>query len=128
MKTRMCFITVIVLFFLMTSTYAQPGQRVQRTPEQTAKDQVEWMKTDLKLDEATQKKVYDVVLKFSKKSLEERQKLMAAGDREGMRAKMMEVNTARDKELKPILGDEKFELFKKKEAARREEMRQRRQN
>jgi periplasmic protein CpxP/Spy len=128
MKARISFISVIVLFFLSSSINAQPGQRVRRTPEQTAKAQLEWMKTDLKLDEAAQKKVYEVVLKYSKKSMEERQKLMTSGDRQGIRAKITEINSERDKELKPILGDKKFELFKKKEAERRTEMRQRRQN
>jgi hypothetical protein len=127
MKTKMRFLSVFVLSMLMGTTFAQQGgpgqgQRVQRTPEETAKAQVEWMKTDLKLDNAAEKKVYDVVLKYAKQSSEERQKLMAAGDREGMRAKMTEITTARDKELKVILGDQNFELFKKKEAERRQAM------
>ncbi len=131
MKTKVKFLMVIFLSTFMSSLFAQPGQggqRVQRTPEETAKAQVEWMKTDLKLDEAVQKKVYDVVFKYAKKSSEEREKLMAAGDRESMRAKMTEVTEARDKELKVILGDKTFELFKTKEAERREAMRQQRQN
>ena len=130
MKTRMRFLSVIVLSMLMSSLLAQPGQgqRVQRTPEESAKAQVEWMKTDLKLDEALQKKVFDVTLKYAKQLSEERQKLMEAGDREAMRAKMTEINAARDKELKVILGDKKFELFKTKEAERREAQRQQRQN
>lgn len=121
MKTGMKFLMVLVLSTLMTSAFGQQGQgqRVQRTPEETAKAQVEWMKADLKLDQAAEKKVYDVVLKYAKKSTEERQKLMAAGDREAMRAKLNEVNAERDKELKVILGDKNFELFKAKEAERR---------
>ncbi len=86
------------------------------------------MKTDLNLDQATEKKVYDVVFKYAKQSSEERQKLMAAGDREAMRAKMTEITAARDKELKTVLGDKNFELFKKKEAERRQTMMQQRQN
>jgi hypothetical protein len=135
MKTGVRFLSVIVLTMLMSSLSAQPGQgqgqqgqRVQRTPEETAKAQVEWMKTDLKLDQATQKKVYDSILKFAKQSSDERQKLMAAGDREAMRTKMTEITAARDKELKVILGDKNFELFKAKEAERRQAMMQRRQN
>ncbi|MCX6326952.1 MAG: hypothetical protein NT144_09950 [Bacteroidia bacterium] len=124
MKTGMRFLSVIVLAMLMSSLSAQQGQkqggqRVQRSPEESAKTQVEWMKTDLKLNEATQKKVYDVVLKYAKQSSEEMQKLMAAGDRQSMRAKMTEVTVARDKELKVVLGDKDFELFKTKEAERR---------
>src|SRR5674476_1604809 len=85
MKTGIRILSIVVFSFFMGSLSAQQGQggqRVQRTPEETAKTQVEWMKTDLKLDEATQKKVYDVVLKYAKQSSEERQKLMAAGDRD----------------------------------------------
>jgi hypothetical protein len=134
MKTGIKFLSVIVLTMLMSSLSAQPGQggqqgqRVQRTPEEMAKAQVEWMKADLKLDQATEKKVYDCVLKFAKQSSAERQKLMAAGDREAMRTKMTEITAARDKELKAIFGDKNFELFKAKEAERRQTMMQRRQN
>src|SRR5665811_2001245 len=130
MKTGIRILSIIVFSFIMGSLSAQQGQgqRVQRTPEEIAKTQVEWMKTDLTLDEATQKKVYDVVLKYAKQSSEERQKLMAAGDRDAMRAKMTEITAARDKELKVILGDKNYELFKTKEAERRQAMMQQRQN
>ena len=122
---------MIILSTLMGSMSAQQGQmgqRVQRTPEEVAKSTVEWMKTDLKLDDATQTKVYDVVLKYAKQSSEERQKLMPAGDRDAIRAKMTEITAARDKELKPILGDKTFDLFKTKENERRQTMMQQRQN
>ena len=131
MKAGIRFLSVIILSTLMGSLSAQQGQsgqRVQRTPEEVAKSTVEWMKTDLKLDDATQTKVYDVVLKYAKQSSEERQKLMPAGDRDAIRAKMTEINAARDKELKPILGDKNFELFKTKENERRQTMMQQRQN
>jgi hypothetical protein len=132
MKTKMRLLSLIVLSMVMTLAFAQQmqaqGQRVQRTPEEIAKTQTEWMKTDLKLNEATQTKVYDVILKYAKQSSEERKKLMAAGDREAMRAKMTEITAARDKELKIILGDKTFELFKTKEAERRQAMMQQRQN
>jgi hypothetical protein len=133
MKTAIRLLSVIVLSTLMSSAFAQPGQqpggqRVQRTPEEMAKAQIEWMKTDLKLDEAAQTKVYDVVLKYAKQSADERQKLMPAGDRDAIRAKMTEITAARDKDLKVILGDKTFELFKTKEAERRQAMMPQRQN
>jgi hypothetical protein len=131
MKTGLRFLSVVVLSVLMGTLSAQMGQggqRVQRTPEEAAKAQVDWMKTDLKLDEATQKKVYDVVLKYAKQSSEERQKVKAPGDRDAMRAKITEINAARDKELKVILGEKNYELFKNKEAERRQAMMQQRQN
>jgi hypothetical protein len=131
MKKGMRFLFLILLSMLVSSAFSQEQgqrQRQQRTPEETAKTQVEWMKTDLKLDEAATNKVYDVVLKYAKQSSEERQKLMAAGDREGIRAKMTAITEARDKELKAILGDKNFELFKTKEAERRQAARPPRQN
>jgi hypothetical protein len=131
MKAGIRFLTVIIFSTLMGSLYAQQGQmgqRVQRTPEEVAKSTVDWMKTDLKLDDATQTKVYDVVLKYAKQSSEERQKLMPSGDRDAMRAKMTEIIAARDKELKVILGDKTFELFKTKDNERRQAMMKQRQN
>jgi hypothetical protein len=132
MKTKMRFLSVIVLSMLISSVSAQmgsgQGKRVQRTPEEIAKSQLEWMKTDLKLDEGTQKKVYDTILKYAKQSSDERQKLMGSNDRDAMRAKMMEVTAARDKELKAILGDNTFATFKAKEAERRQAMMKQREN
>lgn len=133
MKTLIRVLSVIVLSTIMGSLSAlqgqrQGGQRVQRSPEEVAKAQVKWMKTDLKLDEPTQKKVYDVVFKYAKQSSDERQKLMAAGDRDAMRAKMIEITAARDKELKVVLGDKNYKLFKTKESERRKAMMQQRQN
>lgn len=131
MKAGIRFLSVIILSTLMSSLYAQQGQmgqRVQRTPEEVAKSTVDWMKTDLKIDDATQTKVYDVVLKYAKQASEERKKLMPAGDRDAMRAKMTEITAARDKELKVILGDKTFDLFKTKDNERRQAMMQQRQN
>ena len=133
MKTLIRVLSVIVLSTIMGSLSAlqgqrQGGQRVQRSPEEVAKAQVEWMKTELKLDEPTQKKVYDVIFKYAKQSSDERQKLMAAGDRDAMRAKMIEITAARDKELKVILRDKNYKVFKTKESERRQAMMQQRQN
>lgn len=132
MKLGMKLLSGVVFSMFMFSLSAQQGppqgQRAQRTPEEMVRTQVEWMKTDLKLDKGTETKVYDVVLKYARQSSEERKKLMTAGDREAMRAKMTEMTAARDKELKTVLGDGNFELFKKKEAERRQGMMQQRQN
>lgn len=129
MKTGIRFLVIIVFCALLGSLSAQQGvQRVQRTPEETATAQVGWMATDLKLDDLTQKKVYDVVLKYAKQSSDERQKSMTSNDRDSMRAKMTEIMAARDKELKVILGTKTYELFKNKETERRQEMMPQRQN
>jgi hypothetical protein len=134
MKTVKRLMSVIVMAMIVGSLSAQQGpppgappqgqgQFQRMTPEESAKTTTDWMKTDLKLDEATGKKVYDVNLKYAKLLAQEREKLMAAGDRDAMRAKMTEVNGEKDKELKVILGDKNFELYKTKEAERRQAMR-----
>lgn len=128
------FLSVFVLSLLMSSAFAQQGQgqqqgqRPQRTPEQTIQATVDWMTKDLSLDQATSKKVYDCILKYTRQTTSETQKIRTAGgDRTAITAKRTEINTNRDKELKVILGDSKFELFKKKEAERRAAGRQGRQ-
>ena len=133
MKTGTRFLTVVIFSGLIGSLSAQQGggqggQKVQRTPEESSKAQVDWMTTDLKLDDATQQKVYDVVLKYTRQTTEERQKSTNSGNRDTMRAKMTEIMAARDKELKIILGIRKYELFKTKESERRQASMSRRQN
>jgi hypothetical protein len=120
------FFSVMILSLVMTSAFAQQGQgqgqgqRQQRTPEERAKTQVDWMAKDLSLDQATQTKVNDVLVKYFKKTNEERQKLTAAGtDRAEIRTKLEPITVEQDKELKAILGDQKFELYQKKLAERR---------
>jgi len=130
------FFSVIILSLLMTSAFAQQGQgraqgqgqRQQRTPEERAKTQVDWMAKDLSLDQATQTKISDVLVKYMKKSTEERQKLTQAGntDAETRRTKLAAVTAEQDKELKAVLGDQKFELYQKKLAERRAATRQQR--
>jgi hypothetical protein len=133
MKTGIRFLTVVIFSGFIGSLSAQQvggqgGQKVQRTPEESSKAQVDWMTTDLKLDDATQQKVYDVVLKYTRQTTEERQKSTNSGNRDTMRAKMTEIMAARDKELKIILGIRKYELFKTKESERRQASMSRRQN
>jgi len=125
------FFSVMILSFIMTSIFAQQqgqgqGQRQQTTPEQRAKTQVEWMAKDLSLDQATQTKVTDVLVKYAKKTNAERQKLTAAGtDRAEIRTKLQPITAEQNKELKAILGDQKYELFQKKLAERRAAQQQR---
>jgi hypothetical protein len=129
MKTGIRFLIILFLCALPGSLSAQQGvRREQRTPEETAKAQVAWMTTDLKLDDPTQKKVYDVVLKYARKSSDERQKSMSDNNRDKMRAKMTEIMAARDKELKAILGTKNYELFKNKETEKKQVMMSQKQN
>lgn len=133
MKTGMRYLLVIILFFIMGSISAQNGQRqnfqqVQRTPEEVSDAQISWIKTDLKLDEISQKKVYDILLNTNKQVFEERQKMTPGGNHDLMRARMTEIIAARDKELKAFLGNKNYKLFKTKEAERKKAMMKKREN
>jgi periplasmic protein CpxP/Spy len=124
------FFSLIILSLVMTTAFGQQGggqgQRQQRSPEERAKTQVEWMTKDLSLDQAMQTKVMDVLVKYMKKSADERQKLTAANtDREAMRTKLAAITADQEKELKTVLGDTKYALYQKKVAERRAAAQQR---
>jgi hypothetical protein len=137
MKRVISFFSVAVLSLFVTATFAQQtapqgapqgqapgGQRVQQTPEATAKAQVDWMTTDLKINAATQTKVYDVVLKYTKQINDERTKAMAEGgdmqaNMQAMRTKTTAINAQMDNELKVILGDPTYAQYTAKAAERR---------
>jgi hypothetical protein len=126
-------ISVVMLTFIMTAAFAQNqggqgqgGQRQQRSPEERAKTQVEAVAKDLALDQATQTKMIDILVKYSKKTTEERQKLAAENtDRAAITAKLAPINAERDKELKTLLGAQKFEQYTKKQEELRAAQRQR---
>ncbi len=129
---RLKLFSLLILTFIMATSFGQQGQgqgqRQQRTPEERAKAQVEWMTKDLSLDQAMQTKVSDVLVKYLKKSAEERQKLTAANtDRETMRTKIAAITAEQDKELKAVLGDAKYALYEKKLVERRAAAQQRNQ-
>lgn len=127
MKTAIRLFSIVALVTLSMTATAQQGMgRQQQSPEEAAKATVEWMKTDLSLDKATETKCYDIVLKYGKKQREEMQSLMGSGDRDAIMAKRDEITAQRDKELKVALGEKKFADFKKKEAERRQNQQQRR--
>lgn len=101
------------------------GQRQQRTPEDMAKAETEWMVKELSLDKAMEKKVSELQLKYAKKQAEMRAAAMNSGDRETMRTNQQKLMTEKDAEIKKLLGDKTFELYQKKVEERRAAMRRR---
>jgi hypothetical protein len=133
MRARLRDSFLIIVSVILGSISAQTAQgqslqQVQRTPEEISDTQIGWIETDLKLDETNQKTVYNVLLKYNKQAFEERQKLTPDADRDLVRARLTEIAAARDKELKAILGNKDYMLFKKKEAERRKAIMKERQN
>ena len=114
MKTIKRSVFILVLFILTSMVYGQQGgQRQRMSPEDRAKQTTDWMTKELKLDEKTTKKVGDINLKYAKKQQAEMQQVMESGDRSQMREIMGKINEEKNKELKPVLGDKKFEQYQK---------------
>jgi len=122
MKTLKRSLWVAFFSLMVTVAFSQPpgGQRQRRSPEERAKQSTEWMKKELKLNDKVAKKVQEINLKYAKKQQEKMAEVRQSGDRSKMRTVFQEMNDAKNKELKPVLGDEKYELYLKK----LEEMRQ----
>lgn len=118
-------LTVVLTLFVATSYAQQPttppatqeGERptrqmTQPTAEATAQEQIDWMTTELSLDEATKSKVSEIVLRITKVRLEERNKVReAGGDMAAMSAKSDEYYAKMDAELKTVLNAATYEKY-----------------
>lgn len=122
MKTIKRSLLVVFLSMLVTVSFSQQprGQRQRMSPEERATQSTEWMKKELKLNDKVAKKVQEINLKFAKQQQEKMQEAMQSGDRSQMRPIMTKINDAKNKELKSLLGDEKYELYLKKLEERRQ--------
>ncbi len=89
----------------------QNPQYQQMSPEDRAKQETEWMKKDLVLTDAQVLKVDSINLKFAKKRTEMRAQ-MQGQDREAMRARMQEMQTQKEAELKPVLTEDQLKKYK----------------
>ena len=110
------FVTVITVI-ASTSLYAQKGNK--RSPKDIAKQQTDWMVEDLSLDKAQEEKVSAINLDFINSMFSAREKHM--GDREAMQAEMKTFSEKKDTELKKVLSEDQFKLYKKKLAEMREQ-------
>ena len=105
-------VLLILISMIVTVGYSQQQQRM--SAEDRAKSTTEWMTKELKLDDKTSKKVEEINLKYAKKTQEKMMEARDAGlERSEMREMMGKVNDEKNKELKPILGDEKYEQYLK---------------
>jgi len=104
---------VLFLFMMVSIAYSQQGggQRQRMSPEDRAKNEVEWMTKELKLTDKEAKNVEGISLKYAKKQQTEMEKARESGDREAMRSVMTKLNEERNKELKPVLGEKKYKKY-----------------
>lgn len=116
MKTILRLAFIMLLTLSITSTYAQPphGQRQQKSPEERAQLTTDWMKSELNLNKKETKKVHEINLKYARQMQKKMEEVRQTGDRSQMRSEMQKINNEKNKELEPVLGEEKYQLYLKK--------------
>ena len=126
-----CAATVMLLFVLQLSAQG-PGRGFQMT-EDDIKENAKKTAENLKLSDEQHKKVLSIDMEFYNKMQIERQKMMNAGgppadgDREAMRAKMMQMRDDRNSKYEEVLTPEQYVKFTEIQEQRRNEMRQQRE-
>ncbi len=111
------FLVTVFTVITTTSLYAQKGNK--RNPEDIAQQQTKWMVEDLGLDKGQEEKVSAINLDFINSMFGAREKHM--GDREAMQAEMKTFRKKKDTEMKKVLTEEQFKLYKKKLVEMREQ-------
>ena len=115
---------VMTVLFVATITLATAQQpRTPITAEESAKRQTERVDQAVKLTGDQKTKIQAIDLDFAKKTIELRQN---RGDRDAMRAKMQELDAARDAKYKGVLTADQFKKYSEDKAKREKEMQERR--
>lgn len=124
MRVKISLIVTLILVGFLTTFAQQPNGTMPRmNPEEMANRQTERMTTDLKLADKQKTEVAAINTKYAKIMGD----LLKAnqGNREAGRAKMKEMITQKNAELKKILTTEQYKLYEELENKRQEERRQR---
>lgn len=131
MKTKTIVKGIMVMATLMIWTIsmatAQQRSRMDRDPKEMAKNRVERLDKELKLDQAQKDTIYKIQLAQSEEMRQIFEGNRDGGDREVMRAKMMEMREKTDKQIISILTEEQQTTYKKiqQEASQRGNMQRR---
>jgi len=113
------FVVSIMLLAGFSLANAQQGQgRMQGTPEERAKAQVERLTPVLTLTADQQTKIQAIEVDLNKQMDAKRQNVQ--GDREAMMALMQEFNKLREEKYKPVLNAEQFKKYQENVAQRQQ--------
>jgi hypothetical protein len=113
MKKQVLFLAFIMTGFI--SVNAQPGGGFRRTVEERVAMVHQKLDSAFHFDAAKQAQIDTVFANFYRKQDAVRQELMSGGERpdmQVMRDRMQPIIDGRDKELKVLLGDDKFTIWK----------------
>ena len=116
--------SVITLFLFTSSAIAQHAFS-DKKPEERAKEQMEWMKTELGLDTIQVEKVHNINLKYADKidnlknsNVDRRQKFQ----------EFRSLSAKKDNELKELLTKKQFKIYRKKKDEMRNNAKNKYQN
>ena len=115
-------LTTVLIVASVTIATAQ--QRQTRSIEERAKMQDEFMEKQVGLTDDQRVTIQAINLEFAKQLDEERQK--NRGDRDAMRAKMREIDAARDAKYKEVLTEDQFNKYLEEKTKRENELQERR--
>lgn len=113
MKKQFLFLVAMVAGFITVN--AQGGGGFRRTVEERVAIVHQKMDSAFHFDAVKQAQVDTVFANFYRKQDALRQELMSGGERpdmQVMRDRMQPITDGRDKELKVLLGDDKFNIWK----------------
>ena len=120
MKNLVKSIALIAVVF--SSVIASAQQMPQRSPQERAQNQTQWMQRNLGISEDQNKKVYDIIFKHAQEMDAARNS--AAG--EDRRSAMQNIAAGRDAELKNVLTGEQFQKYQAHEQQAKDKMREHR--
>src|ERR1700749_1363966 len=112
---------VLSLLIVSSVSFAQP-QMQQRSPEERAQRQTQWMQQNLTLTNDQNKKVYDIMLHHAQQA--DNARSMPAGQNKA--SEMQGANADKDAALKGILTGDQYNKYQQHEAEMKEKMKERR--
>jgi len=118
------FLVIIIAFsFFNTKAFSQDSYE-QRTPEERAKIQTEWMKQNLNLSDEQFEKVEPLNLEYALKMEE----VKSIDGKLSKIKKAKSLSDEKDSKLKTILSEEQFEKYLKKRKELGDKMKENRKN
>lgn len=118
------FVAVILMSMVMTGAFAQRGQGQgtrNADPEASAVAQLKTLKEIVKVEKKEEAKLKEIFLNGAKERTKQMSEMRDAGNRDGMRDKMTEMNKKQDEALKKILGEKRMTKYTKEMEKRRAE-------
>ena len=120
MKNLVKSIALIAVIF--SSLIASAQQMSQRSPQERARNQTQWMQKNLGINEDQNKRVYEIIFKHA----QEMDAARSSGPGPDRRSAMQNISASRDAELKNVLTADQYQKYQAHEQEAKDKMRERR--